>query len=345
MNSLDEITYSGSITGVVVEAGKTTNAGTITMIEIGDHCQERLDEEDWEQILIECIPENMNTLQLLTAGKIGLINNAGSEALPYFNEVGTSETEFGGAQYGILMAHFQQLGDQLNESLSLLDMISAMGSSSIKPQQGDIWESLIVSMGGTNNIIDIMEAIQTQALIVVNNGYTLTLDDFPFLIGAPGDAVYVHVSVSGENGELAARTLWMAADLVIAVINYLGAHAWDLNLSDMMSHMDDITDVMSGIEGEDLIGLARDFAWLPQGNPNFFSKSERWTTNITTIKSVLSSGAANVKVLDSAIADTTVSSASTCERSICLIDVDSSGTISSGDQLYVDGDIHVKLGN
>ena len=67
MNSLDEITYSGSITGVVVEAGKTTNAGTITMIEIGDHCQERLDEEDWEQILIECIPENMNTLQLLTA--------------------------------------------------------------------------------------------------------------------------------------------------------------------------------------------------------------------------------------------------------------------------------------
>lgn len=299
------------------------------------------------ELLVEYdVTADMDDAARSAVGELALSESDPTSALTCFGAVTTTDSVlYGEAQYGILMARFQQFGAQVADSLGLLDMVSGMSSSSVTPQQGDIWESMIVSMGGIDQMLEIMGAIQTQAQSVVSNGYTITLDDFPFVIGADGEAVYVDVSVSGENGELAARTLWMVADLAIAGINYLGAHAWDMNLSTMMGHLTELTDLAGGTAGADMIGLLRSFAWLPQENPNFFSKSTRWSANMATINSTVGSGASNIKELDSAIADTAVSSSSACDKSVCLVDVDSSGTISAGDQLYVNGAIHVKLGS
>ena len=295
-----------------------------------------------QDLVRECRPGDINASQNYAAGLLCLNEGQPEGARPYFESIESSAGEYDSAQYALLMVEVQKVGDWAGVIAgllpSLMGLLEGFGAP-FSPQQLDLWGMVFEEMIQVDELLDIMVAIRDRATQMIQNGWTLELQEFPILIGAEDEDLYVRVTANGTAGTLEARILVAIADMVISWINYLSAHSFEINLT-ALSH---ITELLStDFAGADMIGLMRDFAWLAAENPTFLSSHPvRWSTNIPAMKSQIAAAVPNIKELDTTLISTAVPRATNCARAVCLVDRDGSGTISEGDRAFVNMQIHV----
>lgn len=268
-------------------------------------------------------------------GRVALSLGESGEARYYFGFVPPEHSLYGEAQYGMLFAEVQSVLAMVEDNLALIDMLYSMGASCapVKPQQGDLWESMLVPMSGLDFMMDSLRNIRDIVPSVIENGWTFEMEDLPLTVGDEFTALFGSLILNGTHGELTARLIWLAADIALMVLDYEGAHAWDLNLSTMMGHLDDMMYMDPSVV--DQVGLVRGLGWLTEENPGFWQKSVRWDSNMTEVKELMESIADNSQMLAGAVEATAVPGADGCGESICLLDLDGSATITAGDRLFV----------
>jgi len=267
-------------------------------------------------------------------GRIALSLDESGEARYYFGFVPPEHSLYGEAQYGLLFAEVQSVLAMVEDNLALMDMMYSVASyAPVKPQQGDLWESMLVPMSGLDLMMASLRNIRDIAPSVIEHGWTFEMEDLPLTVGDEFTALSGGLILNGRHGELTARLIWLAADIALMTLEYEGAHSWELNLSTMMGHLDDMMYLDPSVV--DQVGLVRGLGWLTWENPGFLQKSARWDANVMEVKELMGSIADNVEMLGGAIAATSVPGADGCAESICLLDLDGSATITAGDRLFV----------
>lgn len=288
-------------------------------------------------------------------GLAALESGKSSDAVAFFNKISDSDPDFSRSRYALMLAHFQAAVnsfDVILETLSPLTLTFLAGNweslTNFFPQQvenifqEDLWP-LLYPMLIENVEVNLLQAILLSEGIITQS---VTLDreiSWPLDFGQPGGDFFIGLTLSGTFGEGEARMLASIGNLILAITSFLGAHSWKMDfLDDSESLISLLGGFFSGLDEGDMIRSIRSLGLLATENPEFLGKSSRWSENLGKVDNFI------WQSLNTLITDpehTLVTSLlSAPEDSVFGVeDRDNSGTLSSPDQMRLNGILTIHL--
>lgn len=300
-------------------------------------CQIAINTNDYSKVLNDCPCGEITSKQKLVIGIKCLQENDWYKAETYFYAIGPEATEYGSAQYGIMLAELQNIIGEINLYVPMVTGV--LGISSYQPQQE--MDLLAVLDTVLQPFIDKLEIIKAKSTDCLKNDWSIEMERFPLILGEEGTGFFFQILLNGKAGKLPARSLGLMSDSVILMLNYLRAHDLSLNMGLIMNHLNDVLSLLKGFKGKDLLGTVRGFGWFFEENPNFLMKSSRWDLYTTEVMTKSLDLLRNFGNITGDLSETAAASTIGCADIFCLIDKDGNGEISNGDLLRVNGSLHL----
>jgi len=316
-------------------------------------CRDAIENEQYDEIIRNCSYlgyAEMTPSELLAVGKMALEENDPDNAKAFLQSIDSGTEEYGSAQFGILLAELQKVVRLLNVALRIYLEYPSMilgALQEIQPQSGPGGG---ISPRQDEDVLGIeyMEDLRAKAIEVVENKYSIDLESFPLIIGSELEELLLTFIVRGNQGELGARIVWLVSDIFIAVSGYFSAHSMTVDIGGLINSIDNLLRTSWEAGGGGLLGLTRGLARVAAANPGFLGKNPGvWDEHMNEVKStsILGLGGDTVRRIVEVLEAEAVSVADQCGEAVCLVDQDSSGSMSSGDRLRINGSLRGEIGD